>query len=348
MEKEKKNFIQKLKIEFNICHKYAFFAAIIIGILAHFTLYSQLITTTDGFTFGTRYYAGEWEISLGRWFIVVLNYFRYGLVSPAYITFFSLFILGVISVFIIDIYEIKKKLTTVMISACLVLAPFVYQTLLYEFTADAYFFALLLSVLTVFFYKRENKIFCVFSIILLMATYQSYINVVMFLGLTLIMLNIIQNKKTPNESLKDFVVYYIVCGVGILFYYIVTQIVLKMTGIQLSVYSGASSNGFLEIIKNLPNGIFEAYSTTYSYFFNDNIINNGMYYRGILYIIMFFFLVIHIFLQDDKVNIAMIICFILLSPLMLAFVEILVIYRDINILMSASFICPILFIIKLK
>lgn len=353
MEEKSKMITQKLKvglnklnIEINTYKKYAFFTAIILGILAHFTLYSQLITTTDGFHFGTRYYAGAWEISLGRWFIVILNILRYGLVSPAHITFFSIFILAITSILIVDIFEIKNKVTAIITSACIVLAPFVYQTLLYEFTADAYFIALLLSVLTVFFYKRKNKILSIISIVLLMAIYQSYINVVMFLGLSLIILNLIQDKQTIDEAIKDFFIYYIVCFIGILLYYIVTLVILKITGIQLSDYSGASTNGILNIIQNLPKGIFQSYYRTYSYFFNDLIINNSVYKREILYAIMYIFLLINVLLQKDKTKVLTILCFIIISPIMIAFSEVLIVNRNINILMSASLICPILLCAK--
>ena len=193
-EKKLKEYFSKLKIEINPVIQYAFFAAIIIGLLAHFTLYAEQITVTDGLAFGSRFYAGGWEISLGRWFIVVLNKLRYGLVSPAYITFLSVFILGISSILIVDSFEIKKKFTAVLTSACIILAPFVYETLLIQYTADAYFIAWLLAVLAVFMYKRKNKIFFVTSIVLLMAIYQSYINVVMFLGLALIILKVIDNK----------------------------------------------------------------------------------------------------------------------------------------------------------
>ena len=73
--------LEKVKKYFTKERKSIFFWTIILGLITHFLLLTNLIMSQDGLLMGIHYTAGLYEASLGRWGINWIDSISYQLIS---------------------------------------------------------------------------------------------------------------------------------------------------------------------------------------------------------------------------------------------------------------------------
>lgn len=330
------------------------------GLIIHAELIIREVYNPDTAIMGYHYIAGNWDVSLGRWLLLLITRLRFGLSTPVYSTFASLIIRGIAILFVIDLLDIKKKSSKILLSLILLALPSFMGTLTYFYCADAYQFSLLFACLMAWsLLKIKNrKIGLVISsifVLLSASIYQSYIGVALGLCLIFIILNLFRNKE--EYKIKNGLIDVLYAGisfiVGMILYAICSKIVLYILNVSVSTYSGANNISIINIIKNLPQSILAAYKTFLSVFLNDSIVQNSFYYRKVIYICMFILLIIMLLVQNIKNKRYKELLFqcvlLIILPIAFNIIRLIAVEREMNIIMiTATFFIIVLFIAMME
>lgn len=288
-------FIKKINNYFIFNRKLVFFVTFFTALIVHFSYYSQLISITDSFQYGSQYLPGEWEISLGRWGIYFFNKLRFGIVSPFFIGIISFAVLGIASILINDLLNVESKIVRIIISIIIAVSPYVYNILLYTYVADTYFIAMLFAILLAKFLLekcKKHRILGILCCICSLSIYQSFLSVTVSFGIIILFLDFIKNEIDFREFLKKIFVIVIDIIVSLIIYYIITKIILNILQIDVANYYGMTDN-FKYIIQNIFNGIYGTYIDCIKYYFL-GFINNSKYFINIIYLMIFILLNINI------------------------------------------------------
>lgn len=261
-----------------------------LGIINNFTFFITEGIAPDALSLSDFNIAGNWEVSLGRFGIKFVNLMRFGLVNRFLIVSICLIFLSISVIIIIRIFDIKNKTIIGFIAAIIAVAPQFTETYFFIYCADAYCLAFLLACLTVYFLKKSDikkkyYIMAGLCTIIVCSLYQAYLGVI--IGLTILL---IVEYLLRNEDIKEIIVkaiqYLAVIFAGVILYYIILKIIIKLLGISLASYKGANSLG-LETVKALPNTIIQTYKDFINFFFTNKIINNSYYNRKIINTVLF-------------------------------------------------------------
>ncbi len=365
MDKEKikiptpEDGLQKFLTWFNKDKILAFLITLFIGIITHITMLTETIMSQDGLWNSMEYFRpGEWEISLGRWGIEIIQRLNQFIAIPTISTIFSIIIISITAVILIDIFDFKSKISIIFTSLILAVAPTLTATLLYVYTSFAYCFSFFIATLVVWFiykFKNQKLGFVLASLCLMfsLSIYQSNIGVT--IGLCL-MISIIELMKGKNikSVLFNILKTAVVVIVGAILYYIVTEVILKVSNIEISAYKNAEAVSILEIIKGLKNTIIQTYSDFFTFFFKNEIIYNTNYRREVLYGILFLCFIISSIVSLISINekdikkkflrISCTILIILIIPIALNIIDIIIVGNEMYALTSAQMILVIPFI----
>ena len=339
-------FFIKIKNKFTYNKKSAFFSTVVIAIIVYFKVYANEIYNPDTLYVGINHGLDVWEMSLGRWGLSIVSLLRGSLVSTVATTFITIIVLGIVSIILTELLNIKKPIWIILTSAILVTAPTFAIIPTYTYCADAYTIAMLLSVLSVYFiYKRKDAthfLLASICVMLSLGLYQTYIGVTVGLCVIIPILKVLENKESNKEILIGILKSILMVALGALIYYIFTQMVLVFAHIELSSYGGADKIG-ISIIKTIPQAIKQTYTTFYQFFFGDNILKNTYWMRHYINGIIFLTLIIAMAIKIIKnktykkpSKIAMLIFFVIIFPISLNIIELIAQERKINLLMGAS------------
>lgn len=261
MEKFKKDIFNKNNIVI-------FITVFAVGIFVHGSRFFNTVYFLDDLMLA---YPGS-TFSSGRWFLEYLFKFKkmvFGshINTKGFIAIISFALIASIICIISNSLNLKNTKNLVLLSSVVITFPYIASLFGYSFTAEFYYFAMLMSVLSVYFLntKLSRKNFwwiLPISITLLglsMAIYQSVICIYISFALLLIIKDTI---KSDDETWKYFILrcikYLSICISGLIFYITSNKIVLSILNIQLSSYQGLSSMTDVTI-SDILKRIFKAY-----------------------------------------------------------------------------------------
>lgn len=285
--------LDKFKNWFDNRKKLAFFVVIIVGIITHITMITEMIMSQDGLWNSISYSrAGQWEATLGRWGIELITRVTSFIAIPTITTVFNIVIMAITAAILVDLFDIKSKVFIFFSSIALVLTPTFTVTLLYIYTSFAYCANMLIATLVVWFiykfpYKKVGIMLASFCFMLVLSIYQSYVGISIGLCVMLSILHLITNEKNIKEIFINILKTVISVIIGGIVYYIVTITLLKTSGLEFSAYKGANGISVLDIIYNLKTTIIQTYKDFFEFFFGDTIVYNSNYRREVLYGIFF-------------------------------------------------------------
>lgn len=319
----------------------AFLLTLIAGIITHITMITETIMSQDGLWNSMDYFRpGQWEATLGRWGIVLVERINNFIAIPSISTITCIAFMAIAAVFLVDLFDFKSKISVVFTSLILVLTPTLTVTLLYIYTSVAYCFNFLISVLVIWFiYKfKHKKIGCFLAslcFMLSLSIYQSYIGVSIGLCAMMTVLDLLKNEKDLKEIFFNLLKTILVVIVGGILYYILTIIILKVMNLKMSNYKGAENISILASILGLKTTLIQTYKDFFEFFLGDTIVYNSNFRREILngaFLIIFAILsIIAIFSikeENKKMKITKVILslvIIMLLPICLNIIDILVI-----------------------
>ena len=173
------------------------------------------------------------------------------------------------AVCICAVFGTERKMTAALIGALTVTFPTVTSVLLYNYVADGYALSFLFACLAALMFTREKPKYaagCVF-LTLSCAIYQAYLTVtVMLILVFLIDKTVFSDENAKSLTLRT--VKYLVCGFfSMAAYYIILELLLKITGTTLSEYQGLNSTAsFLSF--DLKSSFYITFHTFFGYFFD--------------------------------------------------------------------------------
>ena len=256
--------------------KLAFMAAVVIGLMVHLPMMLSDIPNHDGLD---SMYFDQNMITSGRWFLMVACGFSSYYTLPWLIGVIALLWLGVTAALLVEFLEVKDLVTIVLISGLLVTFPALASTFAYVFTMDGYMLALMLAVAAVVCVKKLKYGFLPGAVCLAfsLGTYQSYLAFTVILCIYGILMLAMEN-GTVKDKFKKALQYLYMGILGVVLYYGILQVLLKLQGKVLDTYQGINSmeSGILSGgVSSLLSTILNMYRDFFAFTINGNVLVNN-------------------------------------------------------------------------
>lgn len=254
--------------------KITFLSVIVIGLITHSYMFLNNFLSADSMW---SLYADQNMITSGRWFLTIAcgisSYYQ----LPWVIGILSLVWIGIAAVFLIEIFEIKNKENQILIAGILVTFPALVSTYSYLYTADGYMFAVMLVCISVYLLKKYRFGFIPAGIILGFAIgiYQAYLAFAMLLCVGLLFISILKGEKAKAiwEKTKHMILYGVI---GLVFYYVMLQILLHIQGLTLSTYQGIDGMTSFSLAE-FPKMIIAAYRDFFGFALRSGVLANNVF-----------------------------------------------------------------------
>lgn len=224
--------------------KTAFFSTVLTGFLCHLFILTNSMYNHDDI----RYlYVDFDKPELGRW----LQTYAAGITSyfsmPVVNGILALIYAGITSMVIVQMFNIKRKLTIFLSAGLFVTFPTVAVLYSFMFAADPFLLSCLLSALAAYYVTRTDRkwgwaigaAFLCCSV----GIYQSYLSFALILMLLYFILMLLQPEHYSDKTILIMAVRYIaMLGSGMAAYYIGMTLTLKVKHTQLSSYQGINNS----------------------------------------------------------------------------------------------------------
>ena len=284
--------LEKFLKWFDTNKKIGFIVALIVGLIAHITMITETIMSQDGLWNSMEYFRpGEWEISIGRWGIAIVERLIQFIAIPTINTVLCILMVAITAVLIIDLLDFKSKVSSIFTALALVLTPTLVVTLLYIYTAFAYCFNLLISTFVIWLiYKSKHKkvgiILAALCFMFSLSIYQGYVGVTVGLCMMISILDLLRNKDI-KEVLKNIGKTILALLIGGIIYICLTKIILMVSNIDASNYNNANAISISRIVSGLGSSLLQTYKDFGTFFFGNDIVVNANYTRGFIYAVFF-------------------------------------------------------------
>lgn len=228
-----KNSVKK---EWIIC----FGSALIWGLIGHMFKMANWIPNWDSLV---NYHNDQNTTYLGRCFLEIVctisSYYDLAWLNAL----LSIVYIGISSVIISEIFEMKKIFSLVMTGGLLVTFPTVASTLTYNYTADGYFVALLCACAGVWcvIRKKRGLLYAAVLFAFSLGIYQSYITFAIVLILWYMLDQLLFHEVECKIFLKRTGSFLLSGVLGCALYWAALKIILWVSGTSLSSYQGIDS-----------------------------------------------------------------------------------------------------------
>lgn len=262
-----------------------------IGLMVHFTLYSNSLTNPDGLWSGMGYdsfTARDWDFKLGRWAWWFVTKLRGGVCTPgimAPIVIFSFAVGGGIAA---DALRIEHEALKIACGAAVVCSPMVACVLTYYPYADIYSLAFILSAFAVacqrfdFIGVPVRIALTALAVCFSVGLYQTTIGVSCALLLMALATDVLFGGR--GEERAPFV-RFATGALGILVGCALYVVAMKMTqayvGVSMADYRGAGSISLGNALAKLPTSVPGAYSQFFGVLFGYDVFGNRFLARSI-------------------------------------------------------------------
>lgn len=247
----------------------AFFSALIIGFLDY------LYTMTNHFlTFDSMWnlYSAQDMITSGRQFLTyacsISSYFD----LPAVNGMLAVFYLAVTAAIVVQIFEIRSTLFSILTAGMIVTFPAVSSTFCYTYTVDGYMLALLLVTIAFALMDRFRFGWIAGAVLICLSLgiYQAYYSFVILLCILKLLSYLLYEKDMKTICVKA--ARYVFAGVaGYLLYALTLAIMLASKNATLSGYQGSDKVlGF--DLGQLPVNVYRATRNFFSFLVSMNVL----------------------------------------------------------------------------
>lgn len=269
------NMRKKWKKEYTVCVVSVF----VFGLLAHMFKFTNYLPNYDSIP---SYYSAENTIHLGRCFLILGCGISSFYDIPWVIGILSLGYLSISVIGIVKIFQIKNPLSMVLTAAVMVTFPAVTCTFAFMYTADGYFFAMMLATLAMYLalYRKGKKSLVAAAIMVCFSfgMYQAYILYAIVLVLVYGIRRLLLEEGTVSELLLSYIRPLIAGACGAVLYVISYQVLLRLEHVELSDYQGITGMG-LPDAGQFADSIYQAFHDYFCFLFYSD--------RGMtLYIVM--------------------------------------------------------------
>jgi len=221
--------------------KTCFLAALTIGLLAHLYKITNWLPNWDSLVFR---YDSQNMIALGRWFLPVVCSFSSFYDLPFLCGILAIVFHALGAVCICRILDIRRKITSALLGAVIVSFPAVTSVMMYNYVADGYSIAFLLSALAALFMTKEKPRYILSALLIAfsMGIYQAYITVTIMLVLIKLIDGIIFDNASFRIILKKGICMLLTGISGAVLYFVILKILLGVFSVRLMDYQGINSS----------------------------------------------------------------------------------------------------------
>ena len=293
-----------VKIKADIRHwlreldKKYFFVMLGFAVMVYFPLISlKLTNTVDGLWTTAEYMAGVWELSNGRWFWLVTSFLRFSLqLEPINaVVCLVLVSLGVTKLHMTfkTVHEGRTSCLDWLAGLCYLANTVIGCYLSFAHQSVEFGLAFYLSVLAAVCVIRNGSTakgiaYGAFFLALSLGLYQVELDCFCLVLLAYFVLLLFRGEE--KAKLRCFIAKSLgsaVCGAAL--YWLVLQVILKLSGVAMAEYQGGASISPLNMVKNLPQSIAKCYGQFWDYFFGDTVRHNTLQNTKVLYVLAFVF-----------------------------------------------------------
>lgn len=231
--------IQKLNRSLLPQWKICFLSAMPVGFAAHFYKITNWLPNWDSLVF--RYDAQN-MLKIGRWFLAVVCAPSSFYDLPWLNGLLALVLHAAGAVCICKMLHVRKRVTAALIGAVTVSFPTVTSVMMYNYVADGYALSFLFACLAAAFLTDAKPKYLGAAVLIMLsaAIYQAYISVTVMLLLLHLTDELIWQKASVRSLLLK-TAKLLGCGaLGLMLYYVVLWLLLKLTGTTLLDYQGIS------------------------------------------------------------------------------------------------------------
>lgn len=269
----------------DICRKYisrfdaiVFSSAFVLTFLVHMYTFTHKFLNHDDIG---GLYSGVDLLSSGRWFLHFATGINGNFSSSWLGALFGAFYLAVAAVLILRMLRIRRFVPTALTTACLVAFPTVTSTYAYMFCADQYLLALALSAAAAYMISREKVPLIILGGVVMsfsMGIYQAYFPLAASLLVIYMLIDAINSRFA---SFKDFIVtglkYCTGLAIGMILYFVILKICLKINNVELVDYQGINSMGMVSL-GELIERIKAAYISFPEFYFSSPVFHSFFKY----------------------------------------------------------------------
>lgn len=257
----------------------------------------RLTNTVDGLWTTTEYMAGTWELSNGRWFWLVTSFLRFSLQLEPINAVVCLVLVSLGVTRLHGLFKPVREEGTICLDwlagLCYVSSTVIGCYLSFAHQSVEFGLAFCLSVLAASCVIRNGSTakgiaYGAFFLALSLGLYQ--VELACFCLVLLAYFVLLLFRGEEKAKLRCFIAKSLgsaVCGAAL--YWLVLQVILKLSGVAMAEYQGGASISPLNMVKNLPQSIAKCYGQFWDYFFGDTVRHNTLQNTKVLYVLAFVF-----------------------------------------------------------
>ena len=279
--------LKKIKKNIPLQWKICFASALVFGLIAHIYKLTNWLPNWDSIVFR---YDPQNMVAMGRWFLPVVCAPSSFYDLPWLNGLLVIILHGISAVCICKTFDVKKNITAGLIGATVVTFPTVTSVLTYNYVADGYAVAFLLSCMAAMLLvdKKPKYIASAICIALSAGIYQAYITVTVMLLLCYLILEALREESTAAKLLSKSLKMLLTGIGGMLLYYLLMTVILRVTGTELLEYQGLNNAAAFSGI-NILGSLYNIKHSFVNYFFD---FSNGINAFSVLNVTVFVLTVI--------------------------------------------------------
>lgn len=257
--------------------KIAFLSVMILGLLTHLYKFTNYLPDRDSLL---NIYHDQNIVASGRWLLSlscgISSYFD----LPMVIGVLSLIYIALTMVVITELFHMENPVLIVLSGAVLVTFPGVTETFLYEYTADGYLLAMLLSSVAVYATRMRDQIswkaYLIGGACLCMCCgiYQAYVSFALLLILCHYMYELLEARHDWKTYFLWAVKQVIMTAAAMAAYYLIWKISMRMQHVQANDYQGISEIG-TNVLTTFLKGFTSTIKTFLTFFVQWNVLKFG-------------------------------------------------------------------------
>ena len=223
--------------------KIAFFSAFVIGLIVHMFRFVNVMPNHDALF---NFWSSQNMVASGRWFLGIACTFSSFFDLPWMIGVLSLLYMSLTATVVTEIFDLKNPVLIMLCSGLFVSFPAITETMFFEFTADGYMLAMLLSAISVLLTKIERirkntAIYAGLSAIcicLACGIYQVYISFAYVLAVCYFMTELLENRYETRDYIRWVITQVFVYLLAVVTYYLIWQLAMRVQCVEATTYNG--------------------------------------------------------------------------------------------------------------
>ena len=227
-------------------------------------------TSPDGTNEGLYYYWNQrWALSIGRWLMRYLSAIGGNVVMPAVFVAFNAVCTAFTVLLLADLWKIRSKVTLVLATLALIVAPSVIEQNLVICVGYSYGFSMLMTALAAYLVLARTGwldfVLAVLCLTLGLGGYQAWIGFTSGIVVMTLLLDCME--ELPMRQLgRRFAKAACMGLLGGGLYFVILQIEIRRFDVALSSKGGLSSFGAGSLLANLTQGVLQACRDFKGYF----------------------------------------------------------------------------------